>query len=217
MDTGRGKLSAFFDLRRPDQAERLRALIRRSDFFVQAYRPGALAGHGFSAEEVARLRPGIVYVTLNAYGHVGPWRERRGFDSLVQCVSGIAHEGGVAAGLDRPKHLPGQALDHGTGYLAAFGAMAALGRRAREGGSYLVRLSLAQTGRWIDGLGRADGINTPELRLEDIDDLLQTSQTPFGTIRHVAPAAQFSETPARWARPAVPLGTHEAAWPSSQL
>jgi len=213
MDTGRGKLSAFLDLRRADEGERLRALIRQSDVFVQAYRPGALAGHGFSPEEVARLRPGIVYVTLNAYGHVGPWRERRGFDSLVQCVSGIAHEGGVAAGVDGPKHLPAQAVDHGSGYLAAFAVMAALARRAREGGSYLVRLSLAQTARWIDGLGRVDGASTPELRLEDIDDLLQTSQTPFGVIRHVAPAARLSETPTRWARPAVPLGTHSAEWP----
>jgi crotonobetainyl-CoA:carnitine CoA-transferase CaiB-like acyl-CoA transferase len=215
MDTGRGKLSAYLDLRRADEAERLRELIRQSDVFVQSYRPGALAGRGFSPEEVARLRPGIVCVTLNAYGHVGPWRERRGFDSLVQCVSGIAHEGGVAAGQDRPKHLPAQAIDHSTGYLAAFAAMAALARRAREGGSYFVRLSLAQTGRWINGLGRIDGVNAPELRLEDIDDLLQTSETPFGTIRHVAPAARLSETPARWTRPAVPLGTHAAEWPSS--
>src|SRR5712692_8377302 len=110
---------------------------------------------------------------------------------------------GVAGGQDRPKHLPAQAIDHGSGYLAAFAAMAALARRAGEGGSYLVRLSLAQTGRWIDGLGRVDGVNAPELRLEDIDDLLQTSETPFGIIRHVAPAARLSETPARWARPAV--------------
>jgi hypothetical protein len=93
--------------------------------------------------------------------------------------------------------------------------MAALARRAREGGSYLVRLSLAQTGRWIDGLGRVHGVNTSELRLEDMDDLLQISETPFGTIRHVAPAARLSETPPRWTRPAVPLGTHAAEWPSS--
>lgn len=215
IDTGRGKLSAQLDLRRADQAERLRELIRRSDIFCQAYRPGALEARGFSPEEVARLRPGIVYVTLSAYGHQGPWRDRRGFDSLLQSVSGIAHEGGIAACIDGPRHLPAQALDHSAGYLAAFGAMSALARRAQDGGSYLVRVSLAQTGRWVDGLGRVEGATVPELRLEQIGELLQISDTPFGRLRHVAPAAQLSETPAHWARPAVPLGTHPPEWPDT--
>ena len=196
------------------EAERLRRLIREADVFCQAYRPGALDGRGFSPEEVAALRPGIVYVTLSGYGHSGPWRARRGFDSLVQSVSGIAHEGGVAAGTDGPKHLPAQALDHATGYLAAFGAMVALARRAQEGGSYLVRLSLAQTGRWIDGLGRIAGAEAPELKRQDVEDLTEACDTPFGRMWAVAPAEKLSETPARWARPAVPLGTHEATWPA---
>ncbi|HEU5324155.1 MAG TPA: CoA transferase [Methylomirabilota bacterium] len=213
MDGGRGKLSAQLDLRRVDDAERLRALIRDGDVFCQGYRPEALAAHGLSPEAVARLRPGIVYVSLSAYGHAGPWRARRGFDSLVQSVSGIAHEGGAAAGLDRPRPLPAQALDHASGYLMALGATTALRRRAREGGSYLVRVSLAQTGRWIDGLGRLEGPEAPEQRLEDVADLLDTSATPWGEIRHLAPAARLSETPAYWARPAVPLGTHPPAWP----
>lgn len=213
MDTGRGKLSAQLDLRREDGRERLRALVRESDIFCQGYRPEALATHGFSPEEVARLRPGIIYATLSAYSHVGPWQKRRGFDSLVQSVSGIAHEGGATAGLDRPKPLPAQALDHASGYLLAFGAMVALMRRAREGGSYLVRVSLAQTGRWIDGLGRVEGSDAPDLTLEDIADLVQTGATPWGEMRHVAPAARLSATPAYWARPSVPLGTHPPVWP----
>ena len=146
------------------------------------------------------------------YGHVGPWRERRGFDSLVQSVSGIAHEGGVAAGTDGPRHLPAQALDHATGYLAAFGAMVALARRAREGGSYLVRVSLAQTGRWLDRLGRVAGHGVPDPRVEDVEAFLQTTATPFGVLRHVSPAPILSETPASWARPSVPLGTHAPEW-----
>ncbi|MBI4608040.1 MAG: CoA transferase [Candidatus Rokubacteria bacterium] len=214
MDNGRGKLSAYLDLRRAGGADRLRALVRRADVFAQSYRPGALAAHGFLPEEVARLRPGIVYVTVSAYSHAGPWRERRGFDSLVQSVSGIAHEGGVATGTAAPKHLPAQALDHATGYLAAFGAMVALARRAREGGSYLVRVSLAQTGRWIDRLGRVTGHGTPELTLGDIEDLLQVAESPFGQLQCVAPAAQLSETPGYWGRPSVPLGTHSPTWPT---
>ena len=212
MDTGRGKLSAALDLRRAEEVECLRRLIREADVFCQGYRPGALDGRGLSPEEVAALRPGIVYVTLSAYGQAGPWRGRRGFDSLVQSVSGIAHEGGVAAGLDGPRPLPAQALDHATGYLAAFGAMVALLRRAREGGSYLVRLSLARTGRWIDALGRVDGALARDLRPEDVADLMEPSDTPFGLMQAVAPAEHLAETPARWARPAVPLGTHEATW-----
>jgi crotonobetainyl-CoA:carnitine CoA-transferase CaiB-like acyl-CoA transferase len=214
MDTGLGKLSASLDLRRADDAERLGQLIRACDVFCQSYRPGALARHGFAPEDVARIRPGIVYVTLSAYGHTGPWQGRRGFETLIQSVTGMAHEQGLAAGADRPQHLPAQVVDHGTGYLAAFGAMIALARRAREGGSYLVRVSLAQTGRWVDALGRVDGRQTPELTLETIEDLLTDADSPFGRLRHVVPAARLSETPAFWSRPAVPLGTHAAAWPA---
>jgi len=213
MDNGRGKLSAHLDLRREDDLGRLRTLIGDADVFVQSYRPGALAARGLAPEEVARLRPGIVYVTLSAYGHAGPWRGRRGFDSLVQCASGIAHEGGVAAGVDGPRHLPAQALDHATGYLAAFGAMVALSRRAQEGGSWLVRVSLAQTARWLDGLGRADGQVVPDPTVEDVRDLLEERDTAFGRLSWVAPATRLSETPGRWERPPVPLGTHAPAWP----
>jgi crotonobetainyl-CoA:carnitine CoA-transferase CaiB-like acyl-CoA transferase len=212
METGYGKRSARLDLRRDEDAERLRALIGGADVFCQSYRPGALAGRGFAPAQVARLRPGIVYVTLSAYGHAGPWRARRGFDSLVQTVSGIAYEGGRAAGVDGPTPLPAQVLDHSSGYLAAFGAMVALARRAREGGSWLVRVSLAQTGRWIDALGRIESAVAPEQRLEDVEDLLVTTESPFGRLRHVAPAARLSETPARWARPTVPLGTDAPIW-----
>src|SRR6202040_2657031 len=86
IDTGRGKLSTALDLRQAGGREALAALIRDADVFVQGYRPGAVAG--FGPQEVARLRPGIVYVSLCAYGHDGPWADRRGFDSLVQTASG---------------------------------------------------------------------------------------------------------------------------------
>jgi crotonobetainyl-CoA:carnitine CoA-transferase CaiB-like acyl-CoA transferase len=213
IDTGLGKLSAQLDLRRSEDADRLRALAREADVFCQSYRPQALARHGLAPEDLARIRPGLVYVTLSAFGHVGPWRERRGFETLVQSVSGMAHEQGITLGLDRPHHLPAQVVDHGTGYLAAFGALAALARRAREGGSYLVRVSLAQTGRWVDDLGRVDGRRTPDQSLEDVQDLVAERASPFGRLRHVVPAAALSETPAFWSRPAVPLGTHAPAWP----
>jgi len=214
VDTGLGKLSASLDLRQAGSLDTLHGLIRGADVFCQSYRPGALAHLGLAPEEVARLRPGIVYVTLSAFGHEGPWRARRGFETIVQSVSGMAHEQGIFQGGEAPRHLPAQVVDHGTGYLAAFGAMMALARRAREGGSYLVRVSLAQTGRWVDALGRVDGRGTPDLPLDAVQDLIADMDSPFGRLRHVVPAARFSETPARWARPTVPPGTHPAAWPA---
>ena len=214
VDTGFGKLSASLDLRQAGDAAELRALARGADVFCQSYRPGALARLGLGPEELARLRPGIVYVTLSAFSHAGPWRERRGFETIIQSVSGMAHEQGIEGGGGRPQHLPAQVVDHGTGYLAAFGAQIALARRAREGGSYLVRVSLAQTGKWVDALGRVDGRATPDLTLEAVQDLLADMDSPYGHLRHVLPAARFSETPALWSRPTVPLGTHAPAWPA---
>jgi crotonobetainyl-CoA:carnitine CoA-transferase CaiB-like acyl-CoA transferase len=212
IDLGLGKRSTSLDLRRTGDADHLRTLIAGADVFSQSYRPGALAKLGFGVEDVARLRPGIVYVTLSAYGHAGPWQQRRGFETLIQSVIGLAHEHGFGGGLDRPQHLPAQVVDHATGYLGAFGALVALARRAREGGSYLVRVSLAQTGGWLDTLGRVDGRHTADQTPADVDDLLAECDSPFGRVRHVMPAARLSETPAVWPQPAVPLGTHAPIW-----
>ena len=113
IDTGLGKRSAFLDLREADASDCLADLVRNADVFVQGYRPGTIAGRGFGPDEVAARRPGIVYVTLSAYSHHGPWRDWRGFDSLTQSASGIVHQGMMAAGTGRPHPLPCQALDHG--------------------------------------------------------------------------------------------------------
>ena len=212
LDMAQGKRAAFLDLRKSSSQEQLRALLADCDVFVQGYRPGALAGRGFSPQEAARLRPGIVYVTLSAYSHRGPWSDRRGFDSLVQTVSGFGHAGARAAGVDRPSPLPCQALDHASGYLMALGAMMALQRRAQEGGSWLVRVSLAQTGRWIWDLGRIDGLGSPDPNLDDVHDLLLETATEAGPVATVAPPALLSSTPARWEQPPVSLGTHPPAW-----
>jgi crotonobetainyl-CoA:carnitine CoA-transferase CaiB-like acyl-CoA transferase len=216
MDTGRGKLSCHLDLRDPDGRAALEALLRDADVFVQGYRPGGLAARGFGAVDAARIRPGIVYVSLSAYGHVGPWRDRRGFDSLVQTASGLNAAEAEAAGHAEPRPLPCQALDHASGYLMAFGAMVALRRRALEGGSWHVRVSLAGTGRWLRSLGRVPGgLSCPDPRLDDVRDLIEEAPSGFGMLTAVRHSALLPETPARWARPSVPLGTHPAAWPDS--
>jgi crotonobetainyl-CoA:carnitine CoA-transferase CaiB-like acyl-CoA transferase len=217
IDTGRGKLSAQLDLRDEVGCEMLRALVRNADVFVEAYRPKTLAARGFAPEALATLSPGLVVVSLSAYGERGPWAMRRGFDSLVQTASGFNHAEAEACGAAAPLALPCQALDHASGYLMALGAMAALLRRAREGGSWHVRVSLAATARWLRGLGRlADGFAAPDPDLAEIADLLETSESGFGTLTAVRHAARLSRTPARWALPSVPLGTHRPQWIASR-
>src|SRR5262245_16986818 len=214
IDMGRGKLSAALDLRAVEESGRLAALARESHVFVQGYRPGALARHGFSPAALAEARPGIVAVSLSAYGHEGPWAGRRGFDSQVQNASGINVAEAEAAGAPPPKELPCQALDHASGYLMAFGAMMALLRKAREGGSWHVRVSLAQTGHWLTGLGRLQGgFDCPAPAGEEIKALLEAMDTPFGRLSFIRHAARLSETPTVWIRPPVPLGTHTSVWP----
>ena len=158
---------------------------------------------------------------LCAFSHNGPWASRRGFDTVVQNVSGItARQGQVFPGAEpgAPQFYPVSAIDYLTGYLMAFGAMVALGRRAREGGSWLVRISLAQTGRWLVGRGEV-----PEAELKEVpqeftaEELARWSietDTPVGRLGHLRPTVQLSETQPYWARPTVPLGYHQPVWPA---
>ena len=220
FDTGHGKLSAHLDLREEKDLETLRELIREADVFSQGYRPGTLAGRGLSPEDLAELRPGIVYVSLSAFGRVGPWASRRGFDTVVQTVSGItARQGELFPGAEPgPQFYPVSAIDYLTGYLMAFGTLLALARRAREGGSWLVRISLAQTGSWLVGCGqvpKAELREVPEdFSLDEIACWSTFSDLSIGRVRHLAPALQLSETQPHWSRTAVPLGYHEPVWPN---
>jgi crotonobetainyl-CoA:carnitine CoA-transferase CaiB-like acyl-CoA transferase len=215
IDNGRGKLTSFVELKSEQGQGALRELLAQADVFSQGYRPRALAALGFSPQDAARINPGIVYVSLSAYGHAGPWAERRGFDSLVQTATGFNHAEGQAAGVEGPKELPAQMLDHATGYLMALGAMMAKGRQSREGGSWLVRVSLAQTGRWLWNLGRvADGFQTADLKADEAGRFLEDVPSGFGPLRAVVHSAVLSKTPALWARPAMPLGSHPPQWPA---
>ena len=218
IDTHRGKLTAQIDLREAAGRDKLAGLLREADIFIQGYRPGAIAQYGFSAEEAARIKSGIICVSLCAYGHDGPWAGRRGFDSLVQNADGLNVAEAQAAGRTgthpEPMPLPAQALDHATGYLMALGAMTALKRRATEGGSWHVRCSLAQTGHWVRHLGRIEGgLACPNPSFDDIRDLTEDSASGFGRLTAVRHCAVMSETPPRWLRPSMPLGSHAPEWP----
>lgn len=212
-DTSRGKLSTHVDLRTDEGQAALRRLAGQAHVFVQGYRPGGLEARGFGPAQLAALRPGIVCVSLTAYGTQGPWAGRRGFDSLVQTAMGFNQAEGEAAGDGKPKPLPMQILDEATGYLIAFGAVAALHRQQREGGSWQVRVSLAQTGHWLRGLGRVPGgLATPR---PDIAPYVETEPSGFGELAGLRHSALLARTPAAWPRPSMPPGSHPAEWPAA--
>ena len=173
-----------------------------------------------TGEALAQLRPGIVVVSLCAFSHAGPWASRRGFDTVVQTVSGITHrQGEVFPGaVPGPQFYPVSAIDFLTGYLMAFGASVALARRTREGGSWLVRISLAQVGRWLVQRGEVPAAEltnvAKEFTPEELERWKMTSNTPVGRLQHLAPVVQMSETPAYWDKPTVPLGYHQPVWPA---
>lgn len=127
-DTSRGKLTTQLDLRPANLHHRAKfeSLVRNADVLLQSYRPGALASLGYNLDALLKLNPDLVYATLSAYSEQGPWKDRKGFDSLVQFACGINEAEGRAwaefsgeSDVFEPRALPCQALDHGAGYLLA--------------------------------------------------------------------------------------------------
>ncbi len=205
--TSRGKWSAHLDLRSEPERDVMRGLLSDAHVLVQGYRPGGLRDLGFGPQDAAGLCPGIVYVTLTAYGALGPWAPRRGFDSLLQSAMGF----NLAEGEGKPRALPMQILDQATGYLIALGTAAALVRQQQTGGSWHIEVSLAQTAHWLRSLGRVEG----GLEAVKPDDTMyrETSVTGFGVLESLRHSAQLSRTPAQWLRPSMPPGSHPPQWP----
>lgn len=210
-DTSRGKLSCHIDLKTPGGVQNLQKLAAQAHVFVQGYRPGGLHALGFGPQQLAALNPGIVVVSLSAYGTQGAWAPKRGFDSLVQTATGFNHAEMQASGANAPKALPMQILDYATGHLMAFAAAAALHRQQREGGSWNVTLSLAQTGLWLRAMGRiADGFGvSPPGR----EPFVETSESGFGQLQAIRLSAQLQRTALGWRRRSMPPGSHAAIWP----
>jgi len=206
-----GKRSARLDLRDAQGRGRLLELLERCDVLVHGYRPGALDGLGLGTAVRRRARPGLVEVGLDAYGWTGPWRTRRGFDSLVQMSTGIADAAMREWGLDAPKPLPVQALDHGTGYLMAYAVLEGLRRRLDTGLGSVARLSLARTALFLTGYRApaAPGSPAPETG----DDLAPgVEDTEWGPARRLRMPLEVEGVAFAAPRPAGALGSGEARW-----
>ncbi|MFF9621117.1 CoA transferase [Streptomyces griseosporeus] len=205
-DTGFGKRSATLDL--AVDRERFEELLAAADVVVTGYRPGALDRFGLTPQALAARRPGLVVAQLSAWGAHGPWAHRRGFDSLVQAATGIA---AIEGSPGRPGALPAQALDHGTGFLLAAAVLRALTEQSYEGGSRLVRLSLARTAAWLTGGGRP-AATVGAVPYDSPLPWLAEAGSPLGRLRYALPPVSFTGGPADWARPPGRWGTDPARW-----
>jgi len=211
LDVGLGKSCARLDLKAEDGKARLRELLAGADIVVHGYRPGALAGLGFDRETRQEIRPGLIDISLDAYGWTGPWYGRRGFDSLVQMSAGIAETGMRKSGADRPVPLPVQALDHATGYIMAAAAIRALTRRLATGGGTLARASLARTAALLTGLPAASPAEgfAPAGEGDFAEGIEETS---WGPALRLKPPCAVAEARMGWDLPARDHGSAEAAW-----
>lgn len=206
FDTLPGKRSALLDLR--VHRDTLEELLGHADVVVTGYRPGALDRFGLASEALAHRHPGLVVVTLSAWGHHGPWAGRRGFDSLVQAACGIAvlEAGPGWTGDTAPGALPAQLLDHATGHLAAAGALLAVAHQRAAGGTPHVRLSLLGTARWLldlprTGIPEATEVD-PAPYLQEVGDRLTLA----------APPGSVGGRALRWPPPAPDFGTAAPEW-----
>jgi crotonobetainyl-CoA:carnitine CoA-transferase CaiB-like acyl-CoA transferase len=205
-----GKRCARLDLREAADRAIWEGLLRQADVLVHGYRSDALERMGLGAARRRELCPGLVDVSLDAYGWSGPWSTRRGFDSLVQMSCGIAEAGMTQLGRDRPTPLPVQALDHATGYFVAAAVLRGLTLRLTTGAGSTMRTSLARMAAQL--VGMPVGAQTPlapESRA-DIGDRVEI--TDWGAAHRVKPPCHVDGAPMHWDRPATDLGTARAAW-----
>jgi len=209
MDTSHGKRSCYLDLNKAEDVATIKKLVRNADVFSQGYRPGIMDRLGMSPEQLAEERPGLIYLTISCYGHGGPFSNRGGWEQIAQCTTGICLDNGD----ERPKLLPASACDYTTGYNGAYGVLLALARRAREGGSYHVRVSLCRSGMYIYQQGH---VRYPEAEMgltrAELDSIMIESRSGHGTLKHLAPVLGLSETKPYWDKPTPVLGSSNPEW-----
>ena len=210
-DVTLGKRCARLDLRTPRGRSILEHLLQECDVMIHGYRADALEALGLGADRRRELRPSLVDVSLNAYAWTGPWRNRRGFDSLVQMSAGIADEGMRRLQRPRPTPLPVQALDHATGYLIAAAAIRGLTERLKTSGGYAARLSLARSAALLID-GPRDAGAGEIVRADDGDWQAEQEPSEFGTARRLRGPVTVGGIAMQWDRPAARLGSSPAQW-----
>jgi crotonobetainyl-CoA:carnitine CoA-transferase CaiB-like acyl-CoA transferase len=207
-----GSHSAYVDLGSQTGQERLASLLPDTDVVVNNHRTGSLERHGLDPRELASRQPGLVYVSVTCYGSTGPWAGRGGFDMNGSAASGLM----TIEGTEADPKLPVTALinDYITGYMGAIGAIAALVKRATEGGSWHVTVNLARTAMWCGSLGFVD----PTLAGQGDEHSLREpvpydAPSPLGEVHMLAPPVRFSHTPPAWPDPILaPRGSGRAEW-----
>jgi crotonobetainyl-CoA:carnitine CoA-transferase CaiB-like acyl-CoA transferase len=205
--------SVWLDLAKTDDRQKAYELVSAADVFVENYRTHKIADLGLSPEELAARRPGIIYASCRCFTYDGPWANRAGFDMEALCVTGFTTEEGSP---EQPAFPPTHVMnDYIAGYVGAAGIQAALIRRARDGGSYHVRVNLARCAMWFMSLGTFDK-NAPipvgeEHQLLAPDTI--TAQTPYGELLRLAPPVTFSETKPHWENPVLVVrGSSKPEW-----
>lgn len=208
-----GKRCARLDLRQASDRAQWESLLQGADVLVHGYRSDALEAMGLGTDRLQQLRPGLIDVALDAYGFTGPWKARRGFDSIVQMSMGFAEQGQRSFGADKPVPLPVQALDHATGYLMATAVLRALERRALGGHGSIVRASLARTGALLMTAANSRHATRIAPEPESAADWSEpVERTPWGHARRVRWPLQVERIQMGWNSPAVPLGSASANW-----
>ena len=207
-----GKRCARLDLRDDQDRAIFEQRLREADVLLHGYRRDALARLGYDEGARRRINPSLVDVSLNAWGHSGPWRDRRGFDSIVQIAAGVAHHGMVAYGLDAPKPLPVQALDHATGYTLASCALHGWADRVEHGEASTWRTSLAAHAELLWPTADGAHLEVGFAPLGDPDLARGQESTSWGPVRRARPPLSIGGVGFAWPNGSADHGTSPPTW-----
>ena len=209
-----GMRSTILDDAKEDRAQ-FNRLLQDADIFFANKRPGFLKKHDLDAEALCAQKPGLIHATVVLHGEQGPWSNRPGFDEIGAAVSGLFT---IEGSPTRPKQPPIVPIaDNVVGWLGTTGILAALRRRAIEGGSYRVVVSLTRTVLWLLSLGifdkayaKATADSTDEHKYIAPD--LFTAETPLGTYQGMTDQIVLSRTPGAYRTVLVPRGSSKPEW-----
>ncbi|WFU45497.1 CoA transferase (plasmid) [Bradyrhizobium sp. CB82] len=208
-----GMRSTILDYSKEDLAKFDR-LLKDADVFFANKRPGYLKRNGLDAEELCARKPGLIHAEVLLHGDKGPWKDRVGFDEIGGAVSGLFCIEGTPTGPKSPPIIP--ICDNVVGWLGTVGILSALRRRAVEGGSYQVTVSLTRTLLWLYSLGLFDKdyarvtAGSSDEHADVAPDLF-TEETPLGTYQGIT-ETMLSRTPPAFRTVLVPRGSSKPEW-----